>query len=181
MDDQHDRERASGEADRGEADQREGARGPASPEPLTGALPPPPGRLLARVEEVLEVRLPAAYREFLARGNGGRPRAEHYVDGTTGALGRVAAFLPLAPGAPDSVFEALERHGERLPPGTLPIARDPAGNLLLLAVGEPWSGEVLLWNAADEPEEDAEGNVTWTNVHAVAADFAELLRRFVAD
>ena len=150
---------------------------PASPLPLAEPGSPLSQRLLEGVERDLEVRLPDSYRRLLAAANGGRPAAPAFraAAGTDEVLDR---FLSLGSGDEDDLLAWLERYGDRLPDGFLPIAHDPFGNLIGLDLGAPGAAGVLLWDHELEPEGDEDERA---NLFPLATDFDAFLASFFAD
>jgi hypothetical protein len=144
-----------------------------SPLPLSGGHPPIAESALARFESTLEIALPAAYRRFLLTSNGGRPRIDAFR-AEDGGEETLDVFFGLAPGAKDDLVAMLQRYGERVPAGLLPIARDPFGNLILLDVED---GVVLFWDHELEPT----GEEPQQNVRRIAPDFGSWLGSFFPD
>ena len=68
----------------------------------------------------------------------------------------------------------------RIPPGALPIAEDPGGNLFLLSLAGDSRGAVFFWDHEEEPV-DAVDWSDFDNVHQVAGTFAEFLASVRAD
>jgi len=128
---------------------------PASPLPLVDSYGPLAPAVLQRFEEVLGTRLPEAYREFLLRWNGGRPRVAAFRGETTGDE-LLAEFLGIAPGRGDDLIAFLERYDVRLPEGFVPIAYDAFGNLILIAATEPEKGAIFFWDHELEEPGDTE-------------------------
>lgn len=60
----------------------------------------------------------------------------------------------------------------RLPPDTMPIARDPFGNLVLLGLHGKCCGNVYFWDHEREPD----GQPDRSNVELVADSFDRFLR-----
>ena len=98
---------------------------------------------IPRAESRLGVRLPAQYKDFLRRNNGGRPVPDGFPDGTNEstlnyffAINHDSDVLDLC----ENVEEA--REGYYMPPEYIPIATDSFSNLVCLLIEGPRSGEV---------------------------------------
>jgi hypothetical protein len=109
---------------------------------------------LLALEALIGTELPADYRDFLREHDGGEPAPNTFaIPGTSNEAG-VNEFMGVS-----QIREELRALGERLPPGTIPIAVAEGGNLLLLGLAD---GRVSFW---DHELEHAEP------VFSVAASF----------
>ena len=138
-------------------------------------------RRVATFETMLGASLPAEYRAFLLRTNGGQPDPPCFpVDGwENNPLGDVQLFLGLdAPIESCDLRWAVEVLADRLPAGLLPIAWSNCGDAVCLSLNEADRGSVYVW------VHDVEGEVApwrpsrYTHVHFAAASFAEFLASF---
>lgn len=134
---------------------------------------------IRKVEERLGIVLPIDYRSFLLDHNGGRPRPA--VFRFKKSPGRYADscvdwFLAIYDGEHDnfeSYYETYKRDQQRLPAEIVPIAHDPGGNLICIAITGPCNGAVYFWDHENEAED---GQVpTYGNVHLIANSFSEFL------
>ena len=99
------------------------------------------------LEGAIGATLPEPYRRFLAKGDGGEPEANIIdVPGADDQSVGVTEFFGAA-----GVREELERLGERIPSGTVPVADAEGGNLVLIALD---SGAVLFWDHELEADLD---------------------------
>ena len=138
---------------------------------------------LERIERSLNLRLPAEYRSFLLRANGGVPEPRHFhytvIDEDEGTRRRqkakITRFYPArpteAPGAPGNSF--LTGYQNAIPFGfpdwLLPIAGvDDAleGSLLCIAVKGKKQGRIYYW-----PEQE----IGEDTLHHVADSFKSFL------
>lgn len=129
------------------------------------------GTSLEAIEEV-EIRLgkqfPDEYKCFILKHNGGRPEPCHFrFKHPTGVWdpysnydangkwdwGMIAYFLSFS-GQHETLFDYLISYEGRIPHDTLPIARDPGGNPILLAVSGANKGKVYFWMRENEPEDE---------------------------
>lgn len=93
------------------------------------------------LESKLDARLPAAYRRFLSRYNGGIPDPHHFRDE---ALSR---FYSVRAREKSNDLMANHRRMRRwLPAGVMPIADDAFGNEICLAIQGKNRGKVYFWD-----------------------------------
>ena len=62
------------------------------------------------------------------------------------------------PGDGYDLSENLELFGNQLPPGLLPVAQDPGGNLICLRVDAQDIGRVYFWSPENASSSDEDGN-----------------------
>ena len=134
---------------------------------------------IRKVEDRFGIVLPIEYRDFLLLHNGGRPRPDvfrfkkpsgKYADSC------VDWFLAIYDGEHDnfeSYFETYKLDQHRLPTELVPIAHDPGGNLICIAVSGSRKGAVFFWD--HEYECDIGETPTFANVHVIADTFSEFL------
>ena len=104
---------------------------------------------VAAFESRLGAALPSEYREFLLECNGGRPVDDLCVETPAAeALGGIVVdhFYSLGKGEDDVYDLDWNRRMEGPPSAFLPIADDPAGNLLALALVGADAGSVYFWD-----------------------------------
>jgi cell wall assembly regulator SMI1 len=131
------------------------------------------GEELQQVETRIGVQLPEDYRLFLLQHNGGHPEPSAFkytCDQQQWKLAAVAYFLGIYEGEDENFLEYFDDYLGRIPAETIPIARDPGGNLILLGVSEAHRGKVYFW--LQDFENDA-GD--FSNVCFVANSFSEFL------
>ncbi|MGD9724270.1 MAG: SMI1/KNR4 family protein [Pirellulales bacterium] len=118
-------------------------------------------------------KLPADYREFLHRYNGGIP--EHHVlrDELSGDLG-VQLFYGICEG-PFDIDAKRELMRGRWPERLLSIAVDDFGNAFCLSLGPPDYGSVYFWDHELEAPE-GEGP-TEDNLYLLGNSFSEFWNR----
>src|SRR5689334_10302031 len=91
---------------------------------------------IRRLESQIGATLPADYREFILKNNGGRPDYDYIAFSTPeGDLQDtdVLAFLSLDENDRHyNVFRFLQAYKGRIPRSCLPVACDSGGNLMLL-------------------------------------------------
>jgi cell wall assembly regulator SMI1 len=115
---------------------------------------------IAEIEKKISYKLPEDYKRFLLAHNGGHPEPCVFDCRREGEelSGIVAWFLAICDGPHENFMEhyKLFQEGEiKIPDGTVPIARDPGGSLILLGLKEPSRGKVFFWTyhgPAEEPE-----------------------------
>ncbi len=148
----------------------------ALPEPFWGVFPPPTSDLIEQIKGFIESSFPKTWLDLMMRFNGGVPKNPVFRVAGENRLESVAVFLGFAPGQMEDVFVFLDIYENRLPAYTLPIAYDPFGNLILIGVDKPFSGEILFWDHELEPE-SAEND--FSNVTVVASSLDDFLSNFV--
>lgn len=130
---------------------------------------------IAAIEQELAVQLPPDYRAFLLESNGGRPASNVFTytrpDGPTAGI--VDWFLGIHTGDNESLRRYVRRYKGRMPANLLPIAEDPFGNIICLAVTGDDTGRVYFW---DHEYEASEGEPPATdNVYRIADSFSAFL------
>ena len=137
-------------------------------------FPPTSPAQLDEFERDEGVQLPAEYREFLLTSNGGRPD-DNIVD--VPDLDEVAVndFFGLQPGEMYDLRGERAMYEGRIPPGTLPVADDPGGNLFLLSLAGDSKGAVYFWDHEEEPREEGTDWSDFENVYRVADGFDQFL------
>jgi hypothetical protein len=133
---------------------------------------------IGELERVLDIRLPSDYRSFLLRHNGGRPEPSSFFAylgpyGDSRSHECVNRFLALYDGEYSNLKKYIKSYKDRIPVDFLPIARDPFGNLICLAVAGPDYGKVFFWD--HELEADEGETPDYRNISFVANSFDEFL------
>ena len=106
--------------------------------------------------------------------NRGRPELEVFrIEGNPEA-GMVGWFLGIQQGEYDDLRKHLEVFRDRVPPKLLPIARDPGGNLICIAVSGPARGKVYFWDHEEEVEEGETPD--YRNISLITHSFEGILR-----
>lgn len=130
---------------------------------------------IADAEKKLGVKLPEMYREFLLTHNGGKPQASVFKYEEEGKSNRsmVDFFLCLKQGDVYDLIENTKRLKGRIPVELLPIAIDPFGNMVCLAVSGDKTGSVFFWDHEEEVGDDEVPG--YANVYLIAKTFKEFL------
>lgn len=138
---------------------------------------------LQTAEQTLGVQFPPDYRAFLLRVNGGYPEPDGFniqwapgqVCGEDWRRTSMSWFYAITD---DDVGNLLKINrvdfAGRLPPETVAIASDAGGNQLLLALGGPHRGKVLLWIKDHEAGDDEVPG--YDNVGVVADSFEDFIQ-----
>ena len=125
------------------------------------------------LETQIAFKLPAAYRAFLLKHNGGRPTPSGFPirDFTNNPFGMIHYFFGIEQDLDcyDLSWNWEVMNG-RVPDGFLPIAGDHSGDLLCLSLYGLNCGSVLFWDYYDEHFPP-----TSRNVYHVADSFSEFL------
>ena len=115
----------------------------AKPE-IVASKPPATEQAIARLENQLKSKLPAAYREFLQHHNGGQPQPATFVPADREKPTEVInSFLALG-GDPqiDDLATFLKLYKKNLPKDCLPVAYDAFGNLICIGLAGKDRGRV---------------------------------------
>jgi len=100
---------------------------------------------LANLEEQLDLTLPAQYRQFLLRSNGGLPSPDVVdVEGLEGGMADIQVFFRIG-GSVESSELSWNKNvlSDRLPPRMLPVACDSGGSRFCLSVSGDDCGSVI--------------------------------------
>ena len=132
---------------------------------------------IVNAEAQLGFALPAPYRNFLLLYNGGHPEPAAFpIDNNPADThGLVQAFLCINEQDVYNLATYVKRYRNRVPAGFLPIAVDPGGNLICLAMAGARAGKVYFWDHEEEAEEGQPP--TDKNVFLIANTFDEFLSR----
>lgn len=154
---------------------------------LTLDTQPATEEAVVALEKLIGSRLPEDYRRFMLRYNGGTPEPAtfHFVEKPYGesTSDAVRAFLSLGDPEYYGLDNSLHTYTDRIPQGTIPIADDDGGNLVLLGVsgtddaGQAIRGKVYYWFHELEPQDPLD----WSNVSPIADSFDAFMRALRAD
>ncbi len=131
---------------------------------------------LEALEAKLRLKLPAAYRAWLLRFNGGTPVPGEFKYKTEEGPytdSRVAFFYAVY----DGEYENFEKQfinykvtQRRMLDNLIPFARDPFGNCLCLSISGADEGAVYFWDHEEEP-----ATPSYANCHLIADTFDEFI------
>jgi len=115
--------------------------------------PPAEEAAIARVERELGIELPADYREFLGKQNGGEPESNFFPAGD--GFGHVRYLYSAGPTEVEDIDDLEEaaraywppsRPGDPIDPSFLPIGEEDVGNVICLKVRGEDYGAVYFWD-----------------------------------
>jgi cell wall assembly regulator SMI1 len=135
---------------------------------------------LDELERTLGVALPASYRAFLLRHNGGRPTPEDiFGDDHFGSM--LNLFLSVK--NDEDVYHTIAHlrfaFEGRVPADLLPIGVDAGGSLVCMGITPENYGKIYFWAMDDEA---GPGRKPWRrNIWPVADNFDEFLATFRAE
>lgn len=135
---------------------------------------------LEKVERAIGRKFPEAYKKFVLKYNGGRPEPSEFQvtwDGQDWADGwetnSVAWFVSFHKGGLTDFLDYYDTFKSRIPRDMAPIAHDPGGNLVLLAIDGPDSGKVYFWMQDYEAVDDTPPDRS--NIGFIAQGFDQFL------
>jgi cell wall assembly regulator SMI1 len=135
---------------------------------------------LNSIEKKLGIVLPDEYRSFLLKHNGGRPRPKcvfHFKNENGKSCdSMVDWFLAIYDGEHDNFetyYKLYKAREARLPKELIPIAHDPGGNLICIAVSGEKKGSVFFWD--HEKEADEHEPADYRNVYLITNSFNEFI------
>jgi hypothetical protein len=127
-------------------------------------------------EVLLGKKLPEEYRRFLLSHNGGQPVPATFrvSDGNeTEAVGWLFALQVNEEG----LVSIAQTYADYLPDDLLPVASDPFGNMICLAVSGSNLGRVYFWDHEGEAERSK--SIEESRCRLVSKSFKEFLSSFV--
>lgn len=110
---------------------------------MPGTAAPADENAIAALEAQLGRRLPEDYRTALTASNGGRPAGEEILTLPDGGSTVVNQYFGAGAGGNYDLAGNLANLEDEIPGGMLPIAEDPGGDILLLAVDGADRGSVF--------------------------------------
>jgi hypothetical protein len=108
---------------------------------------------IAAIETKLGARLPAPYRNFMLRHNGGLPEPPRFGKHNIPSI--LAYFCSI--GANETYYDLMVRYKffrKEVPADVIPIAEDECGNFIFLAIKGKNRGKVYFWDHEGAPEID---------------------------
>ncbi|HEY0004207.1 MAG TPA: SMI1/KNR4 family protein [Pyrinomonadaceae bacterium] len=137
---------------------------------------------IREAERRMGVELPEEYKQYLLSHQGGHPDPDVFrvkwsgQDWAKGSeLNSVAWFLAPHDGKEENLLDYYETHRDRIPKDTIPIARDPGSNLVLLGISGPNRGKVFFWRREYEAAPWGAQEADYSNVGFVANSFREFI------
>lgn len=122
------------------------------------------------------VVLPADYKDFLLRNNGGRPEPDSFNVPTWVHVGSVVdRFFGIKPGDDYDLEREYEVYAERIPAELIPIANDAFGNAICLGVKGKYRGKMYFWDHEAELDENGRSRRDYGNVYLLANSLDEFL------
>jgi cell wall assembly regulator SMI1 len=135
---------------------------------------------LCEVENRMGFRLPTAYRSFLLKYNGGKPKPAGFrFDKETDRYNdsEINFFYGIQENAEYHInFERNCRMSEgRMPSNIIPIASDPFGNRICISISGEDCGHVYFWDHEREADPDEDEVPDYSNLHLIATSFDQFL------
>lgn len=124
-------------------------------------------------EKNINFLLPAEYKDFLLKYNGGQPcpsSFKFFSDRNDGSS--VDRFLSLGREKYSNLLKYYNNYKDRIPFGFIPIAHDAGGNLILMELN---SGEhkIYFWDHETEVDEGETPNMN--NVYLISQSFSDFI------
>jgi SMI1 / KNR4 family (SUKH-1) len=147
---------------------------------IASPYPPVVPARLDRLQTQLGAVLPSAYRGFLLRHNGGRP-SDAAFDVPRFGRSLVNDFLAVDAGDHCDLMAMRQRVDHFLPPSLLPVADDPAGNLVCLSLAGAAVQRVFFCCLEEPIEADLERGRFVRGLYPLADDFDAFLALLQAE
>ncbi len=142
--------------------------------------PPIDVQAISRLEDHLGFELPADYRAFLLRTNGGRPYPEDTFNDEQGTLAKGSTMSEFLSVEHEDITSTIAQERlafeDRVPADLLPIGFDMGGSLVCIGIGPENYGQVFFW--AMEDEVDKGETPDYRNVWRLARTFDEFIEGF---
>ncbi len=142
-----------------------------------------PGRSISESElnEITlytELELPASYKEFLLKFNGGSPFPDAFpIKGHSEEVGGIQVFFGIGREIESSCLNwNYNEYKGRLPDAYIPIACSDTNDLICLVLSGAQYGKIVFWDAEDERSRNDLGNI-----YEVADSFDQLLEILFED
>ncbi|MBK9266108.1 MAG: SMI1/KNR4 family protein [Polyangiaceae bacterium] len=134
-------------------------------------------KAIAQFETRRGVLLPAEYKAFLLKSNGGWPTPNVFeVPEWHGHGNAVMSFYGIHDGEKvDRLEWACEVYDERIPADLIPIADDANGNAICIGWKGEREGKIYFWDHEDEIDENGCFRQDYRNVYLMANSLQEFL------
>jgi hypothetical protein len=137
-------------------------------------------KAVEKVSQRLRLPFPPLYVDFLVARNGGVAVPQKFpIRGCKrDTHGYVQVFYRV-----EELADQARTFRRRMPPGLLPIANDPGGNLICLACEGSGKrpGRVFFWEMEFEADTGEGETVGWRNLYHIADNFGAFLRALEPD
>src|SRR5262245_47408000 len=121
---------------------------------------------ITQFEKKYGIDLPADYRNFLLRCNGGSPQPESFhVPDWHGGETAVNFFYGIHDGKHYNLGKSFENTRTILAPGFMAIGCDPGGDLILLGFKGEHRGQVYFWDHEDALDEEGHSKMDMSNMY----------------
>ncbi|MBK9259793.1 MAG: SMI1/KNR4 family protein [Polyangiaceae bacterium] len=131
---------------------------------------------IAQFEARRGVLLPAEYKAFLLKSNGGMPIPDVFeVPGWHGQASELLTFYGIHEDPDYSLDSNCKSYDERVPADLIPIATDSGGNNICIGWKGEREGKIYFWDHEDELDENGLFVQDYRNVYLVANSLQEFL------
>lgn len=133
-------------------------------------------------EKAIGTQLPQEYKNYLLSHQGGHPTldvfrvrwsGQNWAEGNE--INSVAWMFSIYNGKDENLLDYYETHHGRIPKDTLPIARDPGGNLILIGISGDNNGKIFFWQREYEVDLEKGLPADYSNIGFVANSFNEFI------
>ena len=133
------------------------------------------GSRLDQTESILKGPLPRCYREFLKAYNGGKPEPSKFsfaLKNGEKTNSTVHYFFAIHNGRVGNLVRQFELSKGRIPAGSVPIATDPFGNLILIPMLDLPDVPVYFW----DHEKELSVETSFDNVSLISESFEKFIQ-----
>ncbi|MEC1285703.1 SMI1/KNR4 family protein [Bacillus paralicheniformis] len=131
---------------------------------------------IEQFESENNVKLSELYKEFLLKWNGGKARPNIFKISDEQGSSVLNVFYGIGD-MYDNLEDFLDIMEDRLPEGFIPIAEDPAGNVICLGNKEPYYEKIYFW----DHEEESENPDDMSNMYFLADNINEFFDNLYED
>src|SRR4051812_14003816 len=113
---------------------------------ISDSFPKVGKRRLQKFERDTGIKLPADYRDFLLKHNGGQPLHSRFEIPELREDALLDFFYAIDGSQAVNLEDQLAEWKDEMPPGFLPIAHDPGGAIIVMSTEGEHAGHVFLWD-----------------------------------
>jgi len=135
---------------------------------------------IKEIEKFVGLEFPIQYRKHLLKYNGGQCSPNVFIFNENGEItdSMVDWFLAIYDGEYDNLKQEIEWvkiEEKRMPTHILPIAHDPAGNLICISCKGNDKGYIYFWDHEQEVDYSITDDSDYSNLYLIAESFDEFI------